>query len=238
MSKRIRDIVGAARNAIVPFYKRIPARYKLPLAFRYSLLSGNCENELRFLGRIVQEVPSRKVAIDVGANKGLFAFNLSRRFHTVYAFEINDDLTGDLAALNSTRIHILHEGLSSRRREATFYIPVLDGVALTGYGSLAPGNCPETDQHIEKTVRIRPLDDLAIADVGFIKIDVEGHEIEVLKGATATITKNRPVVLIEVKDENLEEVSAFFAHLNYQRKKLHDLMNAQSSEENFIFLPA
>lgn len=51
---------------------------------------------------------------------------------------------------------------------------------------------------IEKDVQVKRLDDFGIADVDFIKIDVEGHELEVLKGGAATIERYRPVLLMEV----------------------------------------
>jgi hypothetical protein len=42
------------------------------------------------------------------------------------------------------------------------------------------------------------LDDLKLENVGFVKIDVEGHEAEVLRGAANIITRDRPNFLIEV----------------------------------------
>jgi hypothetical protein len=46
-------------------------------------------------------------------------------------------------------------------------------------------------------VQTQTLDSLGLLDVGFLKIDVEGHELSVLRGADKTIASNRPIVLIE-----------------------------------------
>ena len=47
-------------------------------------------------------------------------------------------------------------------------------------------------------VEIRTLDELALTNVGFIKVDVEGTEREVLDGARATIMRDRPVMVLEL----------------------------------------
>jgi FkbM family methyltransferase len=49
----------------------------------------------------------------------------------------------------------------------------------------------------EMPVHMQTLDSLGLVDVGFLKIDVEGHELAVLRGANETIAKNRPVVFME-----------------------------------------
>jgi hypothetical protein len=51
-------------------------------------------------------------------------------------------------------------------------------------------------------VPIRRLDSYDIRNVGFIKIDVEGHEEDVLIGANVTIKRERPVLLIEIEERH------------------------------------
>jgi hypothetical protein len=50
-----------------------------------------------------------------------------------------------------------------------------------------------------------------------MKIDVEGHEMEVLKGAAKTIAGSRPVILIEVRTMNEVEVDDWFMALDYRQ---------------------
>jgi FkbM family methyltransferase len=69
-----------------------------------------------------------------------------------------------------------------------------------------------------------PLDDLVTGPVGFLKMDVEGAEGRVVRGAARLIEKHRPVVTTELKDEMLRRVSgtgvgdylAFFGRLGYR----------------------
>jgi hypothetical protein len=50
------------------------------------------------------------------------------------------------------------------------------------------------------TVKTARIDDLGLADIGFIKIDVEGFEDTVLRGARATIARDRPTLLVEIEE--------------------------------------
>jgi FkbM family methyltransferase len=212
----------------------LPGRRKLPFDYWLHMLEGTLGNELRFLHRIVG---SGDVAIDVGANHGLYSYNLSKRFSKVYSFEINADLTRDLEAYNPGNIEIINRGLSSREGDAVLYIPLRKGQSLTGWASLTPNNCPDTREHTTKPARVSPLDKFNIERVAFIKIDVEGHEIEVIKGGANTLRRSRPVVLIEIKSHNLDEAFSLFADMEYEPRELGSFVDATAEEENYIFVP-
>lgn len=216
-------------------YIVLPGKLKLSFLYWFHCRFEDCENELLYLRDFAGE--RLHAAIDVGANKGFFSYALARHSKKVYSFEINNELTKDLQAYNSGNIEIIHCGLSSKKGDATLYIPRKNGQLLTGWASLRPGNCPGIDEHLEKDVSICTLDELDLRDISFIKIDVEGHEIEVLKGAINTLRQYSPRVLVEVKDENIQQVFSFFQKLHYTPHKLEDFVLAASSHENYIFLP-
>ena len=52
------------------------------------------------------------------------------------------------------------------------------------------------------TVQTRTLDSFSFHNVGFIKIDIEGHELAVISGARNTIEQSRPAFLIECEERN------------------------------------
>ena len=215
-------------------YGVLPPRWRLPFRYRLAILDKSIEPELRNLSQLVSNTD---VAIDIGANYGLYAYRMSKIFSEIHAFEINDELTHDLARYNRGKIAIHHVGLSSKAGEATLYIPVLDGLPLTGWASLTPGNYPGATSCITKTVKLETLDSFRLERVSFIKIDVEGHELQVLEGATQTLIDNRPVVLIEIKEPNRASVFRFFSELNYVEQRLDDLIGTNQSAENHLFVP-
>jgi hypothetical protein len=70
------------------------------------------------------------------------------------------------------------------------------------------------------------LDNYTITPLGFIKIDVEGHELAVLDGARGTLDRERPIVLIEAEERHnpgsVSAVIAFFVSLQFDGYFLHD----------------
>ncbi|HCQ02502.1 MAG TPA: hypothetical protein DIT99_18270 [Candidatus Latescibacteria bacterium] len=95
--------------------------------------------------------------------------------------------------------------------------------------------------HIETTsVEVVPLDDIG-RDPIFVKIDVQGYEIEVLRGLIRTIGAYKPVILIERNDDNLELVHKFleqrgYTMVDYRNLRSIDLDEAQEFY-NLVFWP-
>jgi len=152
----------------------------------------NGEAELRLLKRLVD---SRRKAIDAGANIGTYCYFLRRHASAVHAYEPNPDLACRLRALMPD-VHVRQVALSDKPAELTFSVPIsADGRPTHELGSVA--------QTFDGEVRTFPvqcvtIDSEQLDDVGFIKIDVEQHEREVLRGGHATIVRCRPVILVEV----------------------------------------
>jgi Methyltransferase FkbM domain len=51
-------------------------------------------------------------------------------------------------------------------------------------------------------VPVKRLDDLHLDDIGLVKIDVEGHELAVLRGAADTLRRNRPTIVVEAEERH------------------------------------
>jgi FkbM family methyltransferase len=212
----------------------VPNRMGLPFSYWLYRLGGGCVPELVHLDRFIA---STRTAIDVGANKGWFTYRLCKRFEHVYAFEINDDEAGLIVGFNANNVTLFRCGLSSASKVSKFYVPVLGSLVLSSWGSLDCENAPGANRLIEKTVQVKPLDDFGISSVDFMKIDVEGHELEVLKGASATIGESRPIVLIEVRDWNLPAVDAWFQALDFQHFTIGDFLNIKEAGGDHIYVP-
>jgi hypothetical protein len=104
-------------------FRLIPTKMKLPFYYWLHRLEGSYKNELKYLRQICK---GGRIAIDVGANEGLFSYVMSKYFLKVYAFEVNDDLTKYLDAYNPGNLEVINQGLSSKSGNATLYIPVRD----------------------------------------------------------------------------------------------------------------
>ncbi|HEX4507351.1 MAG TPA: FkbM family methyltransferase [Alphaproteobacteria bacterium] len=159
------------------------------------------------------------IAVDVGANMGIYAFAMQRRARQVIAFEPNTDLWPFLRRFLSARVRLEDAALSDSAGQAEFRV-VADN---TGVATIETSN-PLSMIHRRETIAVRPvatrtLDSFGLTDVSFIKIDVEGHEEAVLAGGRGTIAANRPVVLVEAEDRHNAgapgRVADWFAALGY-----------------------
>ncbi|NBB86196.1 MAG: FkbM family methyltransferase [Bacteroidetes bacterium] len=211
----------------------LPKRYHLPVRYHIHLWE-DCERELRHL----QEIgPGTGMAIDVGANRGVYTYALSRLYDRVIAFEANPHLLNMLYAYEGENIDVIPKGLSSSTGQRTLYTPVVRNERLTGWATVNPEIYPQVKQFEEQSVEVTTLDSFHLDGVGFMKIDVEGHEPQVLEGARETIRRCRPHVLVELKPEHLEQVTDFFSAFSYVGRRLHQITDAQSSGNNVIFSP-
>jgi FkbM family methyltransferase len=222
---------AAARRALSPL---VPAAKMLPFMYWLHRAGGSCEPELLHLNAFCGAAGS---AIDIGANQGWYTYPLAKIFKRVYAFEINDEITGWIRDYNPGNIELIHRGLSSAAGMARFYVPVARGLAMPGWGSLYADNLQGAETCIEKEVAVSPLDEFGLTGVGFIKIDVEGHELEVLKGAAATIAQSRPIVLVELKKAHVEEADGWFEERNYSHCRLEDFIGVKGHRSNHIYVP-
>ena len=81
------------------------------------------------------------------------------------------------------------------------------------------------------------LDDLDLDDVGFIKIDVEGHELDLLAGARNFFSINRPACIIECREKNRRQVEDYFCGLDvgYRLINTKAIYNYALSPGNILF---
>jgi FkbM family methyltransferase len=219
----------------------VPLSRRMPVVYAIERIAGNCEPELRCLHKITEGLPPG-ATIDVGANQGLYSFALSKIFTRVYAFEPLEEQTVALRAWGHG-VEVKTCAVSDVAGTATLFTPVLRlpllGLTYTssGFTSLAAENHPHAVSQIEHTVELRPLDSFELPDVRFVKIDVEGNEIAVIKGARATLESWRPTILCEIKAENLPEVRRLLAELSYEEQPIAEIIGRPSTPENHLFVP-
>jgi FkbM family methyltransferase len=143
-----------------------------------------------FVTRYFQDRPAR-TAIDAGAHTGMTAVAYSGIFEQVLAFE-------PIPELYQQAQMTLHKNRCSNVELHSFGLGAEATPTVFKYRA---NNSFGTHRNTKGTIRaqIKPLDDLRIDRVDFIKIDVEGMEAEVIQGAWQTITDNEPLIQFEYK---------------------------------------
>lgn len=165
----------------------------------------------------------RKSFIDVGAHVGSWTITLAPKFAHVYSFEPQRDpfycLCGGVALSGlSERVTARNLALGEMGGpwEATIRAQTPDG----GTGSIVKEvKVGLFDGHHE-TVQGARLDDFEFSNVGLVKVDCEGAELDVLKGAKNTlITHGRPPLFFECwadeRGQRREQLFAFVREFGY-----------------------
>lgn len=162
-------------------------------------------------------VDPRRNAIDAGANKGVYTHFIARHARHTYAYEPNPKMFAILRRNIGANVTASPVALGDTTGEAVLRIPLLAKGHSNQGASLSAVKVP--DRFTPVTVRTARIDDLGLADIGFIKIDVEGYEDAVLRGARETIGRDRPVLLVEIEEKHthrpIERDIAAIAALGY-----------------------
>jgi FkbM family methyltransferase len=234
--------------------ERIGPRHSRPLRLWYERLFG--EFELRLVPMLCSP---KRTSFDVGANRGVFAELMLRHSLDVVAFEPNPRVAAQLRRAFRNAILVEQCALSDRDGQVELLVPIhAEGFALDGHATLSAEIAAQFSDAERVTVPARRLDCFRGRNVGFIKIDVEGHEMSVLAGGRSLIDEQRPNLLLECEERHVanavQNVESFMRQLGYfgffvfHRRLLpvrefdaqvHQRLEAPHGDyiNNFIYLP-
>ncbi|NLG17199.1 MAG: FkbM family methyltransferase [Fibrobacter sp.] len=183
--------MGILKDVFLGFF---PRSMRLPMWYGVKKICGSLDPEIDYLKR---RIPSEKMMIDIGANIGIYSFAFAGRCQSVAAFEPQPSCYQVLSSYRSKKIQAYQLALSSKPGKMELHVPVKNRSVLTGLATFR-----EVDGEYQKLqVEVSTLDQYEFKNVGFIKIDVEGHEADVIRGGINTIRSQRPVMLIEAEQK-------------------------------------
>jgi FkbM family methyltransferase len=170
------------------------------------------------------------IAIDGGANIGVHTIewaNLMTRWGRVFAIEAQERiyyaLAGNIALNNCFNASAVHAAVGAR--SGAIEIPVLDYARPASLGSLElkPSAHPDfigqvVDHEGGRKVQVNlvAMDDFGLPRLDFLKLDVEGMELEALEGGRRTIETYRPIMLVEHIKAGAEVLQPWLEARGYQ----------------------
>ena len=158
-------------------------------------------------------------SIDVGANDGCYVHFLKKYSRRVYAFEPLPVLAEALRCKFPNDVVVKQMALSRAPGTAELHMPLIDGVLVTGCSTISQRAVAFYPGHQAISVPTEALDNVYSGDVGFIKIDVEGHEDAVLDGARKTMARCSPTAIVEVLEHlspgGNQRIGDYFRSLGY-----------------------
>ena len=223
---------NAVDNILSFELKSIPVRFHLPdheTDFVQRTIRNNGHFwELRALERAAKYIPQGGVVIDAGGYIGNHAIYFAKVCHAskVYSFEPQHRVAEilerniELNKANQTVV-FRHCALGAKKGAVRVHSRLAGTAAATAFEYSTDGN-----------VECVTIDSLNLAQVDFIKIDVEGMEADVLIGARRTINAFNPPIWVEVvNNAALEHLEGMFSGLGY-------ILHTWLSELDALFLPA
>jgi FkbM family methyltransferase len=180
----------------------------------------------------VLTVSRNDVFVDVGAHIGSYAIPIAKKAQKVIAFEPNKDsfdlLTKNIALNHLTNIEA-HNTAASKKRGA---VPFMYGHESIYSMIINSGQ----SMNVEVTENVKPnsnddihlvnttdLDSVLLKEdrVDWIKIDVEGHEVDALEGAIQTIRKHKPKIIIEIWPRNVAKIKTMVYSFGYSIEQIY-----------------
>jgi FkbM family methyltransferase len=167
---------------------------------------------LRALYTITDAFP-QSIFVDIGAYKGYYTVRLAKRCRKVIAFEPNpfnrEKLIKNVELNNLTNVVVYPYACGESRYKAKLYPRSAGSTLLSGYVEAEPID-----------IDVIRVDDL-IEEADIIKIDTEGYEYKVIKGAEKLIEKRKPIMVIEHHDfrgykiEDYPKISSMLREMGY-----------------------
>jgi FkbM family methyltransferase len=187
------------------------------------------------------------LALDCGANIGVHTIEWAiamTGWGSVLAIEAQERiyyaLAGNIAINNCFNAMALHAAVSSEPGVMT--IPNPNYMVPSSFGSLELRQGANNEfigqaiNYTENTAEIRKvaLDEFNLPRVDFIKLDVEGMEMEALEGADKTIKSSRPILLVEKIKSNSEQLHRWFSDRGYILREVGINVLAIHSEDKTL----
>lgn len=171
------------------------------------------KEECEHIVSLANERPNELV-LDIGANIGNVSQALVHAGHKVLAFEPQPEVYNVLC-MNINPDNCLNIGLGDF--DSDMFMPAADYSRKGNFGGISIGG------NSGITVKVKTLDSLNLENIGVMKIDVEGFEEKVLRGATKTIDRCKPIIYLEAdRHDKLISLRAFLISIGYTDIKPHN----------------
>lgn len=216
--------------------RRVASRLPFPVRqslrawkYRLQVMSGRFRSEEPEFGRLAEWVRLGDWVLDVGANVGQYTLRFSElvgEAGRVFAFEPITETAEILTAMarraRYRNISVFNIAVSERPGMVQFGVPA-GGSGLPNYFQARVG--VEGD----RMVPCLALDELAFSHrIALVKIDVEEHEVAVIRGMLKLIERDRPILIIEGHEGIYPE---FLAERGYR------MLPKAPGSSNLVFLP-
>ncbi len=199
----LRNII---RNFVLAYS---PPKISFTINVWKNVKSSYLEAEMPYIEKMLGSIKNAygaPISVDIGANLGLFSYLLNQYSQHVIAIEPQPRLASYLKKVLPKTVSVLNFAVSDHSGTAKMLIPKLKGVAGISAQQDALATIESSNPIMNQgnldylEVPTKTLDEILDSQhrIDFIKIDVEGHELSVLKGARNILSTFKPIFMIEL----------------------------------------
>ncbi len=224
-------------------YKTNTGSYYLPFfAFRDVVRNTIIENKIfdndvyEYSKKYIKE---NSVVIDAGANYGQLSilFSKVKPGVKVYAFEAYKYISQILlknVKINNANVKVYNCILSDENKKNL----IISDAILKEFNNYGSNSVElETDENQGNLIDSIKIDDLDIQEkISFMKIDVQGYDLKVLKGAKKTIMKNKMPIIVEYSEEFENKFDYIFSDFLKILKEINYKIKKKISEANYLIV--
>lgn len=192
----------------------------------------NPSYEQKYRDYILQHIPNKRTFIDVGANVGIWTRPFTDKFDKIIAYEPSLANLECLKLNIDKKVDIRDYALADFEGEFDFHV----GKKNCGDSKLSRN--PEKSDY---KVAVKMIDNENLTNVDLIKIDVQGWELNVLKGAETIIKRDKPWLIWEINDDVdiccnfMEELGYEMLHLKSKRVFLWAPLEGENKPAENLF---
>lgn len=242
-------------NKRIEYYikKLIPKKYQFEKRIKRSIKKLD-EPEILIINKLIENGTD---SVDVGVYRGVHSYEMAKYSKNVHSFEPNPIIFKELRKYLPSiikNINLYNYALSDKNEKKKLKIPLRDSnmnksnyeeYYKMGLATVHEKNIFQNFDEFE--INCKRLDEFHFENkVSFIKIDVEGHELQVINGAKNLIKKFKPNLMIEIEEKHsknsFKQSISSICSLGYQAfcfkdRKLVLLDNIDNPKQfnNFIF---
>jgi len=147
----------------------------------------------------INSCEQKRNCIDIGSNVGLWSYDLVKHFEQVIAFEPVQDSIDCFKKNVLTDNYVIHQ-VALGNEDSFIDMNIVEG--NSGHSHINPESIGKGK------IPLKTLDSFNFKEIDMIKIDVEGFEEEILRGAENTIKSNKPLMIVEQQDHGYKNAKA------------------------------
>lgn len=243
---KYKPVKSSKRTKNLSYYETKTGNYYLPADAHQDIVANTIISNEIFEKEVVdlatQYIKEGSTVLDVGSNFGQMSIlfsNLVGKSGTVHAFDADDwvfeILSKNIEANNKKDCIVPHFGAVHNKEGEVLIFPEQDFSQFGAYGAYGIDYTAKSGREV-KTITIDSLN--IQGPVSFMKVDIQGGDLQAMQGAVKTIEKNRMPILFEYEYHFEEKYGYCFQNyvdfvrdINY---KFHRVLNGH----NFLILPS